>query len=62
VIVLHCGVLRRHCPILDVMLRGAERGMGMCTDVALYAMYAGARIIPMPKGERVHVVCMFVCV
>jgi hypothetical protein len=48
--VSHCVALCRHCPILDVMLRGLERGVGMCTDVALYAMHAGARIIPMPKG------------
>lgn len=48
---LRCAVLCRHCPILDIMLRGSERGVGMCTDVALYAMHAGARIIPMPKGE-----------
>lgn len=43
-----------HCPILDIMLRGAERGVGMCTDVALYAMHAGARIIPMPKDVEAY--------
>jgi hypothetical protein len=41
-----------HCPPLDVMLRGQERGVGMCTDVALYVLRSGARIIPMPSTEE----------
>jgi hypothetical protein len=44
----HCH--NRHCPIVDVMLRSAERGVGTCTDVALYVMHCGARVIPMPQG------------
>lgn len=35
---------------MDVMLRGEERGVGMCTDVALYVLHAGARIIPFVPG------------
>lgn len=45
------------CPSLDIALRGVERGVGMCTDVALYLMHMGptgpavegrgARIIPL---------------
>jgi hypothetical protein len=35
------------CPPLDVMLRGQERGVGMCADVALYVLRAGARIVAM---------------
>eukprot|EP00775_Hariotina_reticulata_P012551 gene12551-12684_t len=44
----------QHCPLLDIMLRGAERGVGMCTDVALYMMYAGGRVIPMPAAPEVY--------
>ena len=36
------------CPPLDIALRGQERGVGMCADVALYAIRAGARIVPLP--------------
>jgi len=43
------GLDPRHCPPLDVMLRGPERGVGMCTDVALYVLQAGARVVPMPR-------------
>lgn len=43
------------CPSLDIALRGAERGVGMCTDVALYLLHMGpvgasgrgARILPL---------------
>jgi len=37
----------------DIMLNGNERSVGMCTDVAMYAMHAGARIVPVqkPGGE-----------
>jgi hypothetical protein len=59
---LHCllvcavgcsAVLHRYCPLLDMMLKGKDRGVGSCTDAAVYALYAGARIIPMPQGEHV---------
>jgi hypothetical protein len=30
------------------MLRGQQRGVGMCTDVALYLLHAGGRLIPLP--------------
>lgn len=48
------------CPALDIALRGSERGVGMCTDVALYLLHMGrtgeagrgARIIPLlPAAE-----------
>uniref|UniRef100_A0A383W5F7 Uncharacterized protein n=1 Tax=Tetradesmus obliquus TaxID=3088 RepID=A0A383W5F7_TETOB len=31
------------CPPLDIALRGSERGVGSCTDVALYASSTPAR-------------------
>jgi hypothetical protein len=40
------------CPPLDIMLRGQERGAGMCLDVALYVVRAGARIVPMPSTRE----------
>jgi hypothetical protein len=46
--------ITRHCPPLDIMLRGAERGVGMCTDVALYVMHAGGRVIPMPADVAAY--------
>jgi hypothetical protein len=36
----------RHCPRIDIVLQPLERGVGMCTDVALYVLHAGARILP----------------
>eukprot|EP00877_Chromochloris_zofingiensis_P004485 jgi/Chrzof1/14037/Cz08g22050.t1 len=40
-----------NCPPLDIMLGASERGIGMCTDVALYVLHAGARLIPrVPVG------------
>jgi hypothetical protein len=30
---------------MDIMLRGSERGIGMCTDAALYVLHLGARLI-----------------
>jgi len=33
----------------DIMLRGTERGVGTCTDVALYVMHTGARIVPLQQ-------------
>lgn len=43
------------CAALDIALRGSERGVGMCTDVALYLLHMGntgepgrgARILPL---------------
>jgi hypothetical protein len=43
------------CPALDIPLRGSERGVGMCTDVAQYLLHmgrtgstgGGARVIPL---------------
>jgi hypothetical protein len=34
------------------MLRSTERGVGTCTDVALYAMHAGGRILPFPRDWK----------
>lgn len=42
------------------MLRGQERGVGTCTDVAFYVMHAGGRIIPMlsaPERARYDAAC-----
>lgn len=39
------------CNHLDIALRGLERGVGMCTDVALYVLHARARIVPLPVGD-----------
>jgi hypothetical protein len=37
------------------MLRGDERGVGTCTDVALYVIHAGARIVPLqPPAAPYH--------
>jgi hypothetical protein len=36
---------------LDIALRGAERGVGFCTDLALYVIHAGARVIPLLQGD-----------
>lgn len=46
------------CPAMDIALRGSERGVGMCTDVALYIIHLGpvshtgrgARLIPLLPG------------
>ena len=38
------------CPIMDIALRGQERGVGMCTDAALYVVWGAARIIPLNMG------------
>lgn len=41
----------QQCPLLDIMLGAGERGMGMCTDVALYVLHVGARMLPkLEKG------------
>lgn len=44
-----CAVLvcaaRRQCPAMDIMLRGSERSIGMCTDAMLYVLHLGARLI-----------------
>ncbi|KAF6265542.1 hypothetical protein COO60DRAFT_1697805 [Scenedesmus sp. NREL 46B-D3] len=39
------------CPALDIALRGGERGVGICTDAALYVMHANARIIPLLQAS-----------
>lgn len=45
-LVLHCAALpRRQCPVLDIMLQGGQRGVGMCTDAMLYVLHMGARVI-----------------
>lgn len=36
------------------MLRGSERGVGMCTDAALYVLHARGRIIPAPPSARAY--------
>lgn len=36
---------RRQCPVLDIMLQGGQRGIGMCTDAMLYVLHMGARLI-----------------
>lgn len=40
------------CPSLDIALRGAERGVGMCTDVALYLLHMGP-VGPSGRGARI---------
>lgn len=37
--------LLRQCPVLDIMLKGSERGIGMCTDAMLYVLHLGARVV-----------------
>lgn len=34
------------CPPLDIRLDAKDRGVGMCTDVALYVLHAGGRLVP----------------
>lgn len=31
--------------MLDIMLKGSERGIGMCTDAMLYVLHLGARVV-----------------
>jgi len=42
VVLCACG---RQCPIMDIMLKGSERSIGMCTDAMLYVLHLGARVI-----------------
>jgi hypothetical protein len=37
-------------PRQDIMLWGEQRGVGMCTDAALYILHGGARLLPRPAG------------
>jgi len=39
---------------MDIMLRGSERGIGMCTDAMLYVLHAGARLIPWQENQQVY--------
>jgi hypothetical protein len=39
------------CPPLDIAFPGEHRGVGHCTDVALYVIHAGARVIPLLQGQ-----------
>lgn len=43
--VLCCAALHRQCPVMDIMLKKEERGVGMCTDVMLYVLHMDARLI-----------------
>lgn len=40
------------CPAMDIPLRASERGVGMCTDVALYLLHMG-RIGSTGRGARI---------
>lgn len=42
------------CPLIDIALRADERGVGMCTDVALYVIHTRARVIPLLAGEQME--------
>jgi hypothetical protein len=35
------------CPLADIMLAGADRSVGLCTDAAIYAWLLGARVLPL---------------
>lgn len=41
------------CPLADIMLAGADRSLGLCTDAAIYAWLLGARVLPLgtPLGR-----------
>jgi hypothetical protein len=55
-----CFPFRRQCPTMDVLLPGRDRDLSICTDIALYVMHTGARIIPLLQAidmERYNTGC-----
>lgn len=48
-VVVETAINYKQCPLIDIMLRGQERGVGTCMDAMLYVLRGGARMIPMPK-------------
>ncbi|KAF6265543.1 hypothetical protein COO60DRAFT_962986 [Scenedesmus sp. NREL 46B-D3] len=50
----------KQCPTMDAVVPGRGRDLSTCTDIALYVMHAGARIIPLlqaPDMERYSAGC-----
>ncbi|WIA22750.1 hypothetical protein OEZ86_009707 [Tetradesmus obliquus] len=50
----------KQCPTMDVLLPGRDRDLTTCTDIALYVMHTGARIMPLLQAvdmERYNTGC-----